>query len=343
MSEITEEVVEEVIEPVEIVENEPAAEEPEFTSIDDIRTLADGSAEVAPIAEGDVITEPTGEPAWEPDYTYKVKDETMEFPEHLRGSLASKEHEDELRDLYTKAAGLDMYKDKQTELTDMNNGMQTELDELKPQLTQLVDGYRNIKALRESKDFHGLIKTLNWDKEDVLDFAETLLAEEEMPEEQRTSIANERTLRDENELLRHQVQNYETQGSNLQAQEEQSELSAILATEAYAGHAELLKEVGIDIEQEVVALGTQMYQSTRVYPSVGDVVSKVFENRQSLIDRIAPTNVVEEVEPVIQTRRVVERQPTLPKVSGTSSNALDESFSLEKLHEMANAIPNRTY
>jgi len=185
-------VEEEVIE--EVAESTPASDEPEFTSIDDLRNLGNEET-VAESTVQDPQVDPVEEaPAevveYTPDYTYKVKDEVLEFPEHLRSSIASKEHEDELRDLYTRAAGLDGYKSKNGELENQVE----ELSELKPQFDQLVNGYANIKKLRDDKDFHGLIQTLNWDKEDLLDFAETLLEEQELPEVERKTIEDNRRL-----------------------------------------------------------------------------------------------------------------------------------------------------
>lgn len=335
--------VEEVIESTEIVESTPVADEPEFTSIDDIRALTDGSREEVEVVDSVEAIVEDGEPAWALDYTYKVKDEVMEFPEHLRGSIASKEQEDELRDLYTRAAGLDSYKSKNTELMDQNN----ELAGLKPELNRLVDGYRNIKELRDGKQYHKLIETLNWDKEDLIDFAEELLSEEELPEDQRVAIEGNRLLEKQVQALKYQVENFQSSEERRDMEAEEQELGTILSHEDYAEKVALLSEVGVNVEQDVISLGTQMFNDSgrKIYPSVSDVVAKVFENRQLLIDKIAPniTKNVEEVKTEQVGERVIVRQPTLPKVSGTNNNVLDEVYSLDKLREMSDQIPNRTY
>jgi len=330
-----EESVEEIVEVVETIESgEDTAQE--YKSIDDLRNIdTDAVAESAENVEG-IMEEVAEELVYTPDFTYKVKDEVLEFDEGLRAAVTSKESEDLLRDLYTKSMGLDGYKAKYSEA-------ETELNEIKPQLNDMIDGYRNIKELRDSKDYHRLIKTLNWDQEELIDFAERLLEEQELPESQREETKANRDLQDQVQLLNHKVQSFESQTSQRSLAEETNELSSILANEAYSEGVQKLSEVGLDFKNDVIEIGTKMFNESgrTVYPTVGDVVARAYELRQPLLDRLMTKTEVQtnNEQEAVKTEKVVLRQPTLPKVTGTNNNAIEESFTLDKLRTLADQIP----
>ena len=342
--------VDEVVEEIETTEEETVVEEtvaenteevtePEYRSIEDLRKIdPDSKAEsVEQVIEEQVaaVEEQPEVAEYTPDYSYKVKDEVLEFDEALRGSVTSKESEDLLRDLYTKSMGLDGYKTKNSEL-------ETELGELKPQLGQLVDGYKNIKHLRDSKDYHRLMKTLDWPEEDLIDFAEKLLEEQELPESQRAEAKANRELNDKVQLLESKIDGYNAQSTERSLSDEQNELQGIMSHETYAPGIGKLKEVGVDFQEDVVAMGTKMFNESgrKVYPSIGDVVAKTYELRKPLIERLSTSTEVNETqtEETVTTQKVVERQPTLPKVTGTNNNALEEVMTLDKLREMSDQI-----
>jgi len=307
--------------------------QPEYTSIDDLRGIDLNSAVES--TEEVIIDEGTtqSEAEYTPDFTYKVRDEVLEFDESLRGSVTSKESEDLLRDLYTKSMGLDGYKTKNSEL-------ETELGELKPRLTELVGGYENIQNLRDTKDYHRLIKTLNWKEDDVIDFAEKLLEESEMPDTQRTETKANRDLTDKVQLLESQLNNFQDQNKQRTDEQERAQLTAILSNDAYSDGVTKLKEVGVDFEQDVISIGTRMFNDSgrKAYPSMGEVVARAYEMRQPLIDRISPV-IQTNTEPVVTNPIADHRKPTLPKVTGTNSNAIEEVMTLDMLKGLSSQIP----
>lgn len=72
-----------------------------------------------PVAEAEAVEEAAEEPQqYQPDFTFTVMDEKREFDERLRGYIKSKDEEDLIRDLYTKAAGLDVVKSKYEKTTE---------------------------------------------------------------------------------------------------------------------------------------------------------------------------------------------------------------------------------
>jgi len=60
-------------------------------------------------------------PEYEPDFSYEIKGEKREFPEWMKGAVKSKEHEELLRDQFTKLDGFDGIKESRSKIeTDFN-------------------------------------------------------------------------------------------------------------------------------------------------------------------------------------------------------------------------------
>lgn len=327
----------------EIQEEVVSQEEPkELSSLDDLKALAEErlaeSGQQRRQEVGEDYSEVPKASDYEPDYTYKVKDEILEFDEPLRAAITSKETESLLRDLYTRAAGLDSYKSKLEE-------KESYIGELEPQVGQLVQGFRNIKDLRDEGDYMRLFKILNMSDEKVLEAAEKILDMREMPEDQRRVVERERELADKVEFLETKLSAQELKAHEEMLREEQNALSNELSSEAYSYGVNLLKEVGIDFQNEVVQLGKQMWAQTNhdpnKYPVLSDVVRQAYENRRALIERLQGQQNVQQPQGNVQTQqqvKVVERQPTLPKVSGNNGNMLEEGMTLEKLRQLSEQI-----
>lgn len=324
------------------VEEQQQTEPEEISSLDDLKALAEGHlAESDPVQQG--VNREAREPQaveYEPDYTYKVKDDVLEFDEPLRSAITSKATEDLLRDLYTRAAGLDSYKSKLEE-------KESYIGELEPQVGQLVNGFKNIKELRDEGDYMRLFKILNMSDEKVLEAAEKILDMREMPEEQRQVIERERELADKVELLETKLSSHELAAQEETLRQEQTALQNELASEGYSSGVELLKEVGIDFQNEVVQLGKQMWAQANhdpnKYPVLSDVVRQAYEMRKPLIERLQGQQNVQQQgtapqQSQTQTVKVVEKQPTLPKLSGNNGNMIEEGMTLEKLRKLSDQI-----
>lgn len=101
------EIVEDVeIEPTEIGEADITETQDTDDSVVDETTAPEGQAET--------LSE------YQPDFTYKVGKDQKEFPEFLRNVVNSKEVEENLRDLMTRADGLPVLKNKLDEVVQHN-------------------------------------------------------------------------------------------------------------------------------------------------------------------------------------------------------------------------------
>ena len=82
--------------------------EQQGTGTSEVSASTDAPAEAQSTESTDLSTEQVSsevaaaasEPAYAPNYKFKVKDKELEFDDFVRGAVTSKEHEAKLRDLY---------------------------------------------------------------------------------------------------------------------------------------------------------------------------------------------------------------------------------------------------
>lgn len=264
-----------------------------------------------------------------PTMTYKVRDEEKQFDDRFKGILKSKDDEDFLRDLYTKADGLDTYKTKlgATEQT---------IAQLQGHLNQAADYYKTIGTAVESKDMAKIANTLGLDNDVVLDYAMKLVEESELPENQRQEVQAARELRFRQESL--EAQNAELQGQlqEIQQGNVQSQEAALINNQAnmvnssissnYSDLNSTLTNAGINMFDLVVAEGHQEFLQTGVEPTnINAIVDRVAQKFNNLIPATpAPAPV--------QAPAQTSRPAAIPKITGDPSSPMDRRVvSLEQL------------
>jgi len=332
--------VDEINESVAEAESQ-SSEELSVGSIDDLRNLEAGGAHAESVGlAAEEVVEPKADEVIEdnvveytPDFTYKVKDETFEFDDAVREAIKSKEVEDKFRDLYTRAAGLDDYKSKYSDI-------ESKYNEQAPQLERLIGGYKTLMSYRDEGDMDRLMSTLGVSEDALMDYVGQLLEREELPEEQRAALKQNREMEDKIYHLEQQVQQFQTNETTSRHQAERNELSQILQSNDYSEGVQLLNEVGVDFEKDVIRAGEAIVANEQRYPSVAEAVQAAYALRKPLLERLSgQTQTINNEPGQVATERIVERQPTLPKVKGANSNKIDEVMSFEKLKEIANSIP----
>lgn len=324
---------------MENVENDVVVDEStgsdEITSLEQLREVSDNFGnepelteepvvEAAPEGEEDPVVE-TEEPlAYEPNFSYKVKNDEKMFDERLQGLIKDKETEDYIRDLYTKADGLDFYKNDLDSMT-KNYG------ELEATSQAMVQGYQRLKELRDSGDMASLAKTLKLDRDAILDYASALLEEEELPQEQRA-------LMQENSQFKEQLATMQTQIDQFQGSSEQAavdrdlrELHGLATSESVSPVVEAMKERGMDFVKEVVDHGHMEFVTTGKEPTVRSAVDAIV-NKYSYLNDFKQQQQQQQVE--------IEPPKTLPRVKGTNSNMVSKEItSLDELKALAAQIP----
>jgi hypothetical protein len=306
------------------MEDENIVESGEIENLDELRTLTDnGDESTAPLEN----LEESEEPEYVPNYSYKVKDQELEFDELLKTAVTSKESEELLRDLHTKAAGLDSYKNKYSELEGKYGNMET-------QAKSLVTGYKNLRDFRDERNFHKMADAMGVDASFVTEWALALDDHNNLPEEQKMMIENSRRMEAKLASMEQQMNNYQQTSQRELIDNQVNELKGLISSDEYSDVANVMEMVGVDFGSEVLRVGHEIYKETDSEPPVGEVVKMVSEKYSKLLDYVNNNNNQGLQQGQAQT--VVQQQETLPSVKGNNSTATSEPMTFAKLLKMAN-------
>lgn len=160
-------------------------------------------AEAAAPAEGDP---PPAEPVeYKPNYAYKAYGEEKEMDEFIRPFLTNKDVEDKVRELYSKAGGLDTIKTKHEKLTAEHDTLKGNWEAEHIPLQKTI---AELRGALQDKDLGAFFDKLGVKKETVFNWALDEAKREEMsPEQQRDYDGRielsrqNRDLRTKNEVL----------------------------------------------------------------------------------------------------------------------------------------------
>lgn len=162
------------------------------------------------------------EAAYQPNYKFKVRGlddeededgDELEFDEFVRGVVTSKEQEDKLRDLYTRAYGLDAIKPRHQKLQERFQNV--------AQHYQKLDGtVREILSLRDSGDYGAFLQKVGIETPKLAQWLVNQIRQQELPPEERKT-------HDELEALRREVRALKTGDAGT------SQAALAAATEAY--------------------------------------------------------------------------------------------------------------
>lgn len=272
------------------------------------------------IGEGDLNE--IGDGDYSPDYTYKFKDEVRNFDERFNENIKSKEDEDAYRDLYTRADGLDSYKSKYSDL-------ETKYSDLEGQAKQLTGGFEVLQNLTngEGKDMRGLMQALGVSNDDILDYSETLLNEEELPEEQKKLVLQNREMTQRMSDMESRMSNMTNEAGSAEYTREQDELNSLIGTEDVQPLAAKMEEFGVSLYDEVVTHGRNIFENTNKMPSIPSVLKLVSDKYSRMLNIGGTTNNIAETE---------DRKPTLPSVKANANRSAGGKVkSLDDLRALA--------
>jgi len=272
-------------------------------------------------------------PAYEPNFTYKVKDEEYEFDEFLRGGLTSKEQEEALRDLYTKSRGLDGYKDKLST-------KEHEYEQVVSEAGKYANGFKKLKehvdAANTSGDYREIAKTLGLDEKSLINYAAKLVEEEQLPEDQRRLLDENRALNDKLRNVESRMSEFDNQSAERQQQDYIQGMNASLQNHPEAEELKgVMSELKKDFFQEYASLNQRM-ESAGLRPSFNDVAMRLVDDNRHLLElRELRTKQQQQT----TTAPDIGNKPILPTVKGNNVAAVEKEFSsLDELREMANRV-----
>jgi len=255
-----------------------------------------------------------------PNFQYKVKDEEFDFDERVQGVIKTQEDEDYFRDIYTKAGGIESYKQKV-------DGYETKITELTGGVDELSQGFHRIKELRDDGNMSELIHTLGIKEDDVVNYALELAKKNQLPQEERERIDQNSIYERENKDLRGRLESlegrYKEEASNTSAQNDFQQLQGLVGGEQNL--ADAMKAKGMDLQAEVINTGMSEFGRRGQDISISDALNLVKQKYGWLTS----------VEAQEIAAPVIDQKPTLPIVKGGSSIPISsEITSIDQLQKL---------
>lgn len=194
---------------------------------------------------------------YRPNFKYNVLDDEKEMPEEYRRYISSKDDEDRLRDLFTKADSVDYWKQKVSKSDDARLSMEQ-------QYNSVSSALESIKKLAKN-DFTTLSQLLEIPEDALIDHTRRLLDLEEMPEHDRRRYEEDQQIRAQNFIAQQQLQYYQQQQQQQVISQHQQRLNeAFTRPEISAFQREFDSRMGEgSFKQHCMDYGNTMYQQTR--------------------------------------------------------------------------------
>lgn len=257
---------------------------------------------------------------YKPNYKFKALDKEHEFDEWAR-PIVTKDNEEKLRDLYTRAYGLDHMKPKY-------ESMKEKMAKIEPEYTSIMSGLEELNQHLTKKDMGKFFERLKIPKENVMKWVLDELNYEQLPPDQKAQMEQQKQVQEEAEQLRRENQRlqtgYQEQLLNQRAQAldmslNNSEVRSV--AEAY----EARKGQGA-FKRLVIERGIAHYQITGEDLSPQQAVSEVVEilgGGQSQAGSTQPQ----------------AAKPVIPNVGGRTSSSAKKTYnSLEDIKKLANSL-----
>ncbi|WP_417353613.1 hypothetical protein [Flavobacterium alkalisoli] len=184
------EVIEEITEPEEVEELDELSEETDIDSDEDTEEVVN--------VDDDYV----------PNMTYKVLDEEKSIPEYLK-AVINKENEAEIRDIFERADGLPIYKEKLSKAKEESTELKGKYGELEGNYKQLYDFQTQLALNKEEGNLSGVLDMLGFSKQDIINEAVRSFEYEQMSPEQKEYYDRVTQAQKENVDLKLKVARYD--------------------------------------------------------------------------------------------------------------------------------------
>lgn len=280
--------------------------------------------ETAALSSGTGTGEQPAPAAYTPNFKFKSYDKEAEFDEFLRPVVKDKDTEEKLRDLYTKAFGLEPMKQKY-------NKLQEEHVPLKQRFENLYGNVNRLGKFLEGGDFDNFFQGLNVPEEKVFQWALRRAQMHEMSPEQRQAY-EELTARRRNEtLLSEQFRSTQAQLEELKSQQRFFELDQTLSRPEISQIAQAFEsKLGPgSFKNEVIARARQAFKDSGKDLSPMEAVNMVIEHYKPFLAAQASANVG-------AVTKSQSQAPVIPNVTGRSTSpAAKQVKSLDDIRKLA--------
>ena len=293
------------------------SEQTQVSGIEELQAMLDSdfesTGEQAPVEETQAPVEeeapvveeaPAGQPEapqpeaeYVPSFGYKVKDEERVFDERLHGSVKTREDEEYVRDLYTKADGLEAYKAKYetqgaklAEMEETMYGMHDQADVSK-------SFYDGLVGNRDAGNHRKVMDAIGFTDDEVMSYALELARERELPEDERIAVQAQRDSVNRNESIaaeqQYQSDMLEHQRNELIGLQEQAlvhQQTATINHHISTDHQALsakMSEAGLNFFDEVVTYGAEQLRQTNTVPQDLSAVVNAVASRFGFMNNIS--------------------------------------------------------
>ncbi len=282
------------------------------------QSAVESAAPIVENAEGssaEVVSE-----AYNPDLSYVVHDKKLEFDEFLKPIIKDKEIEKKVRDLYTKSAGLDFYKEKFT-----NTSKQLEeyapIREKAEYYDQVVEKLNNY---RQSGDYRKFFEELGLTDKEILQYAYERVNYQELPPDQRQLIDTKYSLEQQSQMQAAQIQQYEQQIFNQSVQARTYELNSELEkaeVRDFASRFDSMVGKPGAFREEVIRRGQTKWHVNGVDARPAELAQEIMGTFASLRN-IEPQTFAAPTATQVQANS----KPTIPNIQGSNSSPVKKQF-----------------
>lgn len=268
-------------------------------------------------------------PQYQPNFKFKSYDKEAEFDEFVRPLVKDKDTEEKLRDLYTKAYGLEPMKQKYTKLQEEHAPLKTKYDTL----------YGNVNRLGqflEKGDLDNFFQGVGVKEDQIYKWALHKLQMQEMPPEQRQAYQELSERRRNETLMAEQYALTQAELQKLQTQQRMFELDQNLSRQDLKPMIDAYEsKVGQPgaFRQEVIRHAQLVFKESGQDLSATDAINQVLERYKPFLQMQA-SNPMGQPSPQVQSQ---SRAPVIPNVTGRSTSpaakqvrSLDDIIKLSK-------------
>lgn len=293
---------------------------------------AAGAGNDGAVSQGTGTAAQTQQPAWAPNFKFKVKDKELEFDDFVKPIIKTKDLETKFRDLYEKAHGLD-------EVKTSRETFKQQVEEWKGKYSQVEQSLQTLGSYVKKGDFRTFFQLLNIPKDQIVKYAIDELKYQELPPEQRAAIDQQRQQQTEFEMAQTQNQTLQQQMAQLVQQQTTFELNQALAApdvvQAMTAYDTRLGKPG-SFKAEIIRRG-QYYEAVhKISPPASQLVEEVL----ALIGVQAQAQQGTQASSQEQSGQTVQNQQQKPVISnfagggGAKSPTRKVPNSIEDLRKM---------
>ena len=269
---------------------------------------------------------------WQPDYKYSIKSEDHEFDEFIRPAIKDPETEKQVRELYTRAYGLDHVKANLEQERERARQFEEQTNTFKSEAELAKQGIEGLKKLAK-EDFASFAHLAGIEDNTILNYANNRLDYREKPEHERRMIDSDMERRTQSYQNNIEMENLRRQNIALMQHQHQTKLSQAMAVPEIAEFEKAFNsKMGEGaFRQHVNNYGSMQYKSTQQYVEPSIAVQQIYSQFKPLfMDKLEQVNK--------QGTNTTTKPPTNLGPGRTSSVVTKRLKSLADLRKRANEL-----